>query len=109
MTGGTVVVLGATGRNFAAGMTGGRAFVYDPHGRLSDNLNREYVDLFALTPEDAEELRALIEAHASHTGSARARRVLAAWEAHLGSWVKVTQPAKPQPEAAPQEPEPAKV
>lgn len=62
MTGGTVVVLGPTGRNFAAGMSGGVAYVYDPDKRLMDNLNDEMVDLDALDPDDQQVLRSLIEA-----------------------------------------------
>lgn len=54
MTGGTVVVLGPTGRNFAAGMSGGVAYVYDPDKRLMDNLNDEMVDLDALDPDDQQ-------------------------------------------------------
>nr|MBA2391109.1 alpha-hydroxy-acid oxidizing protein [Geodermatophilaceae bacterium] len=89
MTGGTVVILGPTGRNFAAGMTGGRAFVFDPQARLSSNLNREYVDLFPLSDQDASELRALLTAHVRHTGSKRARGLLATWEAEFPAWKKV--------------------
>ncbi|MBA3531293.1 MAG: hypothetical protein H0T73_05150, partial [Ardenticatenales bacterium] len=91
MTGGTVVLLGPVGRNFAAGMTGGRAFVLDPHDRLPALLNREFVDIFTILPEEAEEVRTLIRAHAQQTGSAQARRLLASWEANLGAWRVVTQ------------------
>ncbi|RIR42360.1 glutamate synthase large subunit, partial [Mycobacteroides abscessus] len=67
MTGGTVVVLGPTGRNFAAGMSGGVAYVYDPDKRLMDNLNDEMVDLDALDPDDQQVLRSLIEKHVAAT------------------------------------------
>src|SRR5690606_7552636 len=76
MTGGTVVVLGRTGRNFAAGMSGGVAFVW----RLDPALvNRELVDLDPLSVEDRVALRDLVERHHAQTGSAVARRLLARW------------------------------
>jgi glutamate synthase (NADPH) large chain len=76
MTGGTVVVLGPVGLNFGAGMTGGRAFV---HGLDEANVNAELVVVTSVDDE-AEELRALVEAHARHTGSARAAALLDAWD-----------------------------
>jgi glutamate synthase (NADPH) large chain len=76
MTGGTVVVLGPVGPNFGAGMTGGRAFVHELDEAY---VNAELVDLTAVG-DAAEELRALVEAHAKHTGSARAAALLAAWD-----------------------------
>ncbi len=80
MTGGRVVVLGPTGRNFAAGMSGGIAYVYDSAKRFESRCNPELVDLEELTGEDAEEVRALIKEHAQRTGSLVARNVLADWE-----------------------------
>ena len=80
MTGGRVVVLGPTGRNFAAGMSGGIAYVYDVDRRFADRCNLELVDLEALTEADAEEVKALISEHAQRTGSLVARNVLASWE-----------------------------
>ncbi len=79
MTGGRVVVLGPTGRNFAAGMSGGMAFVYDPHGRLSGAYNREYVDLEPLSSEDRVWLKDRIAMHHEETGSEVAARLLADW------------------------------
>lgn len=89
MTGGIVVVLGPTGRNFAAGMSGGVAYVYDPGKRLMDNLNDEMVDLDALDPDDQQVLRSLIEKHVAATDSAVGQRILADWSGHSDSFVKV--------------------
>lgn len=89
MTGGTVVVLGPTGRNFAAGMSGGVAYVYDPDKRLMDNLNDEMVDLDAVDPDDQQVLRSLIEKHVAATDSAVGQRILADWSGHSDSFVKV--------------------
>ncbi|MFZ0378280.1 MAG: glutamate synthase-related protein, partial [Solirubrobacteraceae bacterium] len=80
MTGGRVVVLGRTGRNFAAGMSGGVAYVYDVDRRFEGRCNLELVDLDELVLEDEEEVRALISEHAARTGSLVARNVLASWE-----------------------------
>jgi glutamate synthase domain-containing protein 3 len=89
MTGGRVVVLGPTGRNFAAGMSGGVAYALDEAGTFADRCNMELVDLEQLTAEDLEEARGLVLEHAERTGSPVAERVLANW-ADLGrSWVKV--------------------
>ncbi len=117
MTGGVVVVLGKTGRNFAAGMSGGVAYVYDPDGDFSSLVNHAQVDLLpvATGPDadegtgrpsqrprsvndfgmgdmlhhDAERLRILVERHQLHTGSALASELLADWDAALGRFVKV--------------------
>ncbi len=80
MTGGRVVVLGPTGRNFAAGMSGGMAFVYDPHGALNGNHNPELVDLIdPLSAEDRVWLKDRITMHRDETGSEVAQRILADW------------------------------
>jgi glutamate synthase (ferredoxin) len=80
MTGGVVVVLGSTGRNVAAGMTGGVAFLLDEDGGLSDRLNREIVALCDLTTTNQEDLlKPLLEAHLEYTGSAKAAMILANW------------------------------
>ncbi len=116
MTGGVVVVLGDTGRNFAAGMSGGVAYVYDPRKRFTELCNTAMVDLEPVGPAkggedalrpgqrsisvdnagmgdllsfDAERLRILIERHHLHTGSARAAEILDHWEQSLSSFVKV--------------------
>ncbi len=80
MTGGRVVVLGPTGRNFAAGMSGGVAYVYDRNRSFADRCNTELVDLDELTDDDAAEVKVLIREHAQRTGSLVARNVLADWD-----------------------------
>ncbi|HEY1691990.1 MAG TPA: glutamate synthase large subunit [Polyangiaceae bacterium] len=79
MTGGTVVVLGATGRNFAAGMSGGIAYVLDDDRVLAGRVSKATVDLETLAAEDDELLRLLVEEHVAHTRSARGKALLAAW------------------------------
>jgi glutamate synthase (NADPH) large chain len=80
MTGGRVVVLGPTGRNFAAGMSGGIAYVYDVARRFAGRCNTELVEQEELTDQDAEEVKSLIKEHAQRTGSLVARNVLADWD-----------------------------
>jgi glutamate synthase (ferredoxin) len=90
MTGGRVVVLGATGRNFAAGMSGGTAYVIDEQGDFATRCNQQMVGLEKL--EDAEEIeqvRQMIARHADHTRSQRAFKVLALWERFVPQFVKV--------------------
>jgi glutamate synthase (NADPH/NADH) large chain len=90
MTGGIVVVLGRTGRNFAAGMSGGVAFVLNEEERLERLYNPEMVGLEAVeSEEDVATLRRLVERHLQWTQSGVARRVLANWEATLPKFVKV--------------------
>ena len=90
MTGGTVVILGATGRNFGAGMSGGVAFVYDPDDEFHRNLNTEMVDLeSSLSEEDADALRDIIRRHLEETNSAVAATVLDRWHQHVRSFKKV--------------------
>jgi glutamate synthase (NADPH/NADH) large chain/glutamate synthase (ferredoxin) len=91
MTGGRVVVLGPTGRNFAAGMSGGVAYVLDVDGSFASRCNMGMVGFEGLAPADAIELRAMIEEHAQRTDSPVARRVLAEWDSLLdrGAFVKV--------------------
>ena len=117
MTGGVVTVLGKTGRNFAAGMSGGIAYVYDEEGNFADLVNKAQVDLLSVSAErdeddgagrpqqrsngvhdlgmgdmlrhDAERLRILLERHHLHTGSKRARALLDDWANTLPKFVKV--------------------
>ncbi len=89
MTGGRVIVLGPTGRNFAAGMSGGIAYVLDPEGRFPARCNMELVEFEAIDAREAQELRRLISEHAARTGSPVAERVLRDWEETLPSFVKV--------------------
>jgi glutamate synthase domain-containing protein 3 len=90
MTGGTVVVLGLTGRNFAAGMSGGIAYVLDWNGDFATRVNKEMVGLETLA--DAEEitaLRTLVQKYADYTNSELAWRVLIRWDELLPKFVKV--------------------
>lgn len=89
MTGGRVVILGETGRNFAAGMSGGIAYIYDVHGTFADNCNKEMVDLDPVDEEGANELRQLLEEHAIYTKSAVAQFVLSDFDNQLKHFVKV--------------------
>ncbi len=112
MTGGTVVVLGTTGRNFAAGMSGGVAYVWDPDRSFEKRCNLSMVELEAVAPHveqqaagnieiwhsaqrggeretDETILRRLVEDHFRYTGSFRAREILGDWEAARGKFVKV--------------------
>ncbi len=90
MTGGRVVVLGDTGRNFAAGMSGGIAYVIDWKGDFWRRCNTEMVDLDALVdPCEAEEVRMMVHTHAEATGSLLGYRILADWEEALPRFVKV--------------------
>ncbi len=89
MTGGRVVVLGPTGRNFGAGMSGGLAYVYDPHGEFSGRVNPDMVDLDPLDEDDRDWLATVLDRHRHETGSALADRVLAAWPAEAGRFLKV--------------------
>ena len=117
MTGGVVVVLGKTGRNFAAGMSGGVAYVYDPEGRFASLVNPAQVDLIPMTAaqdeedgtgrpsqrpqsvndfgmgdmlrHDAERLKILVERHKLHTGSKKAAAILDKWDQEVSKFVKV--------------------
>ena len=90
MTGGRVVVLGPTGRNFAAGMSGGLAFVLDEDGSFRRRVNPAVLDqLEPLDEADAIEVRALVAEHLERTGSPVAARVLDEWDELLTSFVKV--------------------
>lgn len=91
MTGGRVVVLGKTGRNFAAGMSGGIAYVWDPDGRFDYYCNMDMIEL-SLVEENAdkEELRFLIAAHLKYTGSTLAATILDDWDLHVRQFLKVT-------------------
>jgi glutamate synthase (ferredoxin) len=90
MTGGRVVVLGATGRNFAAGMSGGVAYVLDEAGDFASRVNRQMVGLGQLTdPEEIAEVQRLIQRHVKATRSAKGQRVLEAWAQMVPKFVKV--------------------
>jgi glutamate synthase domain-containing protein 2/glutamate synthase domain-containing protein 1/glutamate synthase domain-containing protein 3 len=89
MTGGRVVVLGRTGRNFAAGMSGGIAYVLDEDGGFEGRCNLELVGFDDISADDERELRGLIEEHAQRTGSPVAERILSRWSDYLPQFVKV--------------------
>jgi glutamate synthase (ferredoxin) len=89
MTGGKVVVLGPTGRNFAAGMSGGVAYVLDESGDFATRCNTQMVALEALEGEEIDDLRELIQRHADYTQSQKASLVLANWSEMLPKFVKV--------------------
>jgi glutamate synthase domain-containing protein 3 len=90
MTGGRVVVLGETGLNFGAGMSGGIAYVFDEHHLLDSNGNLAMIDLDAVIgEEDILELKGLIQNHFRHTGSPKAKKILDGWSESLYSFVKV--------------------
>jgi glutamate synthase (NADPH/NADH) large chain len=89
MTGGRTLVLGRTGRNFAAGMSGGFAYVFDEVGDFRDRVNLGMVELEALGAEDAALVATLIEEHRDRTGSRRAIALLADWEKTLVRMIKV--------------------
>jgi len=89
MTGGRVVVLGPTGRNFGAGMSGGIAYIYDPDGTCAQRLNFEMADLDPLDDDDRDWLRAIVRKHQSETGSTVAARVLARWHEEVRHFAKV--------------------
>jgi glutamate synthase (NADPH/NADH) large chain len=89
MTGGRVVVLGPTGRNFAAGMSGGVAYVYDRDGSFDARVNGDMVAIEQLDDDDRSFLRSTVERHREFTGSAVARRLLAAWNVEVSRFRKV--------------------
>ena len=79
MTRGSVLILGPVGRNLGAGMSGGRAFVYDPEGTLAERVNHQLVDVSVPQPDELAEVRALVERHLALTGSPMAAAVLGSW------------------------------
>ena len=90
MTGGTVVILGKTGRNFAAGMSGGVAYVYDAKKKFENGLcNMEMVALETLEDEDLAKLKRLIKNHSMYTNSPLAKRLLGDWENESKHFIKV--------------------
>ena len=89
MTGGTVVILGKTGRNFGAGMSGGVAYVLYTQGDFHRQCNLETFELERLSPADEDDVRILIEKHQRLTGSTVAARLLKDWESEKQSLIKV--------------------
>ena len=103
MTGGVVVVLGSTGRNFGAGMSGGRAYVYDPENVFPGRYNNAMIGIERLADqEEIKRLHALITAHQEQTESPRAAEILRNWKATLGRfWRVVPHPAEAKPAGKP--------
>ncbi len=90
MTGGCAVILGPTGKNFAAGMSGGVAYVLDEANCLYKNLNKEMVLMEKVeSKHDRNRLRGMLEAHLAHTGSKKAEQVLAQFEDYLPKFKKI--------------------
>jgi glutamate synthase (NADPH/NADH) large chain len=89
MTGGRALILGKTGRNFAAGMSGGIAWIYDPENAFAKNCNQEMVDLDPLDSQDQEQILQLLKKHHTLTGSQVAASLLNNWEQEAGNFIKV--------------------
>jgi glutamate synthase (NADPH/NADH) large chain len=89
MTGGLAIILGQTGRNFAAGMSGGVAYVYDQDGTFASKVNPEMVTLEPLTDEDQGIVREYVEKHFQYTTSNVALALIQNWDKHIGQFVKV--------------------
>lgn len=89
MTGGHVVVLGAIGRNFAAGMSGGIAYVYDPFKSMEENYNMAMIDLDEMEEDDIRLVKGLITKHLRFTGSTVAEELLTDWSKHAAGFTKV--------------------
>lgn len=90
MTGGRLVILGTTGRNFGAGMSGGIAYVYDPEGTFPERCNMGLVGLESIDSEkEKEDVRGYIEEHVRYTGSALGQKFLDEWDSRCGYFVKV--------------------
>ena len=89
MTGGTVVVLGNTGRNFAAGMSGGIAYVFDKSGDFENHCNMDMVGLEKLTAEDELIIKGLIQEHKDYTNSVNATSILNSWDQMRKHFVKI--------------------
>jgi glutamate synthase (ferredoxin) len=90
MTGGKIVVLGKTGRNFAAGMSGGTAYIYDPKNKFTNGLcNTESIEFEPIATKDAIELKAMVKKHVLYTNSNRGKEILKDWNHNLNNFVKV--------------------
>ena len=90
LTGGKVIVLGKTGKNFGAGMSGGIAYVYDEDGTFASRFNADSADLDPLDTEDQEWLTAMLRCHIELTASQRAEDILSSWQLAAQRFVKVS-------------------
>ena len=104
MTNGTVVVLGPTGRNFGAGMSGGVAYILDEAGQFAQLYNPEMIEIVPLEPEDGTILKGLIENHVMNTNSRKAAALLSDWNVAQMQFIRV-QPIQPKPAPPVSEPE----
>src|SRR5205823_1347798 len=89
MTGGRAIILGETGRNFAAGMSGGIAYVLDEHDRFANLVNREMVELEAPDSEDLDYIHTMVRRHIEYTDSARGQHVIENWDRLAAKFVKI--------------------
>ncbi|MCM8711813.1 glutamate synthase large subunit [Clostridium sp. SYSU_GA19001] len=89
MTGGTAVILGSVGRNFAAGMSGGIAYVLDENSNLEERCNKEMVEIEALPKEDADKVYSLIVEHFENTNSKRAEEIIKNWDKYIEKFKRV--------------------
>ena len=96
MTNGTVVILGETGKNFGAGMSGGVAYIYNETGNFAKLYNSEMIEIVELDSDDEVTLKGLVEAHVANTDSKKAAGMLADWSAAMAKFIRV-QPIKPKP------------
>ena len=89
MTGGKAVILGATGRNFGAGMSGGIAYIYDKDKDFDKNCNKETFEIESLLEEDLKDLKELITNHFNYTGSIVAEKIIGSWDIEVERFIKV--------------------
>ena len=89
MTGGKAVILGATGRNFGAGMSGGIAYIYDKDKDFDKNCNKETFEIESLLEEDLKDLKELITNHFNYTGSIVAEKIIESWDIEVERFIKV--------------------
>ena len=90
MTGGCAVILGTTGKNFAAGMSGGVAYVLDEGNKLYKNLNRQLVSMESVEDVfEIKKLKSIIEKHVALTGSAKGKKILDDFDSYIGSFKKI--------------------
>jgi glutamate synthase domain-containing protein 3 len=89
MTGGKAVILGSTGRNFGAGMSGGIAYIYDKDKDFDKNCNKETFEIESLLEEDLKDLKELITNHFTYTGSVVAEKIIESWDIEVERFIKV--------------------
>jgi glutamate synthase domain-containing protein 3 len=89
MTGGRAVILGEIGKNFAAGMSGGIAYIYDKEDSLANRINKEMVDLEKIQSEDEGEVKEMILKYIKHTSSKEAQEIIDNWESQKDKFIKV--------------------